>query len=532
MRFSNCLDSKMDIQKSKDRPLIFLATLVCTIQVATIWSISNLIPFQDYYDWLYQSKVLFELWHGDPFASTHFRLINFWEFSPNGFVTFFLALLQYAFTLENAGKILLTLIILLFNLGGFRLIKSTYPNSPFKFLVLLFSFHFFFYKGFLSYCLGLSILLNLIAILSAKKEWSLGSCSLFILSTSLFLFTVHGFIFGVYVFCIIVWLALLPNTHLSVRNKFICGLALAPSLIFLGSYIFSSSGNTDSFAVLYQSVVHWAQVHRYGSHFYSRIALNTTWLSLSILNMGIVFLVLGMFFYQRKKFIKEGFLFILFVSFFVMMVFNPFYQIGLFFPLSSRLILLVVLLLGSLFKFNRTEKKVSYLILSASLIVSIAHFVHLNQFDHKNKALLSSVKEKVGLNKDVLIIAKTFPKDFDKSLLSVFSGNTDPYLFLNSAVNKNQLFNLPYIQETGIIRLKSDEAIEKSMLAELIFNTHDFEQAIEKLKVHSAGFYSEYSSIILIGTDETKTRITKELSLFFKPSEINTNFTVLTRKEL
>lgn len=520
----------MDIQNPKEIYLRLLVTIIIAFQFATIWSVSNLFPFQDYYDWLFQSKVLFELWNGNPFATQHFEILSFWEFPPNGFVTFFLAFLQFFVPLETAGKILLSFILLLFNFGGYKLIATVQSKSPYRFLIFIFTFHFFFYKGFLSYCLGLAVLLNLIAFLFTVKHKSPAFIFIVILGSSLLTFAIHGFIFGVSVFVLIIWLIHIPHSLLSIKNKSISLLALTPGIFLLGLYIISSSEKTASLAVLYETLLHWMQVLRYGSHFFSRIALNTSLISLSVFNVLIPIFLLIVFIHHREKIQARGFSYHLFVSFFLMMVLNPFYQIGLFFPLSSRLILLVILLFTTLYTFKEKLPRLELLILCFALFISLGHFIHIKSFDQKNSDLVQALESTVQ-ESDVLIIGKTFPKDFDKSFYSVLSGTTNPYLFLNSAINKETLFNLPYIQETGVVRLKSEEARTKSKLGELVFNTYNFEDAMDKLHSYSGVYHSEYKSIILIGTIETKTRIAHELSGFFSPSDTTDHFIILERTD-
>lgn len=516
----------LKLNKQK-RVLLFL---ILGTQIISIWSLTTLVPFQDYYDWIYQSNILFEIWNGNTIAETHFELTSFWEFPPNGFVTFFLAILQFFVSADIAGKILLTLIVLLFNLGGYRLVTSLYPESPFRFLALLFPFHFFFYKGFLSYCLGLAILFNLIAFLSQKRNWLLLSGSFFFFISSLFVFSIHGFIYGVYIFSILVWLIHPSNKEIKSLTKVFYVASLIQSIILLILYIFSSSGSTESFAVLYNSPIHWAQVLRYGSHFFSRISMNPTWIPLSILNLGLLLFPLIIFLKYRAQFESKSYVFILFASFLAMMILNPFYQIGLFFPLSSRLTLLLVLIFASLFKFKKQIPSLEYVLLTVALLFSASHFIHLKTFDQSNKELLQSLAEVVEGEEAVFIIGKTFPSDLEKSLHTVFSGTTDPYIFLNSALNIEHLDSPQYFQETGVIKTKSDKAFERSFLGSLLFDTPDLESALVNVAEYQSSFSKEFEFIILLGSTETKTKFANAFSPNFKLEESTEEYLILRRQ--
>lgn len=523
----NIKDLLIKLEIKKKKTLLLLSVIV--VQLFSIWSLSVFIPFQDYYDWIYQSQILFEIWNGNPIAETHFGITSFWEFPPNGFITLFLALLQFLVSPSTAGKILLSIIILLFNLGGYLLVISIQPKSPFRFLVLLFPFHFFFYKGFLSYCLGLAILLNLIAFLNRNRNWKAIYYGLFFLTTSLFVFSVHGFIYGVYVFAILVWLVHPSNRKIGLQAKILSLAALVPGAILLVLYVFSSSGNADSFTVLYHSLVHWAQIIRYGTHFFARIAMNPTWLPLSFLNFGIIIFVMFLFLSYRKQLQKSSYTFVLFISFLGMMFLNPFYQIGLFFPLSSRLVLLIMLLFASLFLFDKPKKKIEYLILFVALLISLSHAIHLNTFDKSNKEFVTSLKKVVEKDPQIFVLAKTFPYDLDKSLHTRFSGTTDPYIFLNSALNTTSLSSLHYIQQTGIVKPLSDTAIQRSYLGGLIFDTPQLETTLNNIYKHQHAFSKEFSTIILIGSTETKTKLAQAFAPSFELVESTNDFSTLKR---
>ena len=513
----------------RDNHAAFISGLIglnVGIQICTIWVFGGFLPFQDYYDWLYQSKILFEIWQGNALAGHHFSAALAFDTPPNFIVTVFLAVLQYVAGVSIAGNVLLSLIILLFIIGGYRSISAVSANNPFRFLPLMLAFHYFFYMGFLSFCLGLAILLNLLPFL-LKKDVRKSRVFLYILCSSLLLYATHGFIFGVFMFIAVVWLFSRFSPVSSLTHKFALSLSLTPALALLIAYIASSSSEMEAFAFLYRSPVEWLQIIRHGTSFFPRITSVHSWLPLSLLNAGITLFIIVLFVLKRTSIKWSGFFPLLFASFLGMMILNPFYRIGFFEPVSSRLSLFVLLLFASIYSFKNKDRKSELIILLVALAVNTSHLLHIAGFNKAHQQLTENIS--LTNPESTLVIGKTYPRDFEKAPLSVFSGIVQPYIFFNSWLHLNSPEYPHYFQETGLVKPNSGESGLRGHLQGLFIDVPNLDSAVNNIHPDLERYSATFSTVIILGNPGSAELIARAFYPAFHIAETQPVFTVLER---
>jgi hypothetical protein len=118
-----------------------------------IWS-HRFLPLQDYPDWLYQGFILSKLFRQSAAAAFSVRRYPV----PDSTFTFVLAVLDLGLPPEMSGKIVLTLMVVLFVFGSIYLLTAFQPReTPLHYVPLLLCFNSFLLWGNCAYYLGLTI---------------------------------------------------------------------------------------------------------------------------------------------------------------------------------------------------------------------------------------------------------------------------------------------------------------------------------------------------------------------------------------
>jgi hypothetical protein len=153
-----------------------------------IWS-HRFLPLTDYPDWLYEGYLLSRMMRGHPMP--HFALKAYPV--PNAWATVLLGGLDLAISPESAGKLVLTVVVVLFALSSIYLLKSLHASerSAFIYVPLLFVFNTFLFAGELSYLWGLIFFFGYCGYLIRRRKDLNSISGWFYFGTSLVTFLAH-----------------------------------------------------------------------------------------------------------------------------------------------------------------------------------------------------------------------------------------------------------------------------------------------------------------------------------------------------
>jgi hypothetical protein len=213
---------------------LYMAILVSAGQVALVWW-HRFLPIIDYPNWLFQAKILADLAQGGSTFGCWYSLR--WSPVPNSTFTIAAALLGQLFAYETAGKIILSIAVLLLpwgvwfaagRFGAVRLSAVRYFGFPFGLNM--------FTLGSQNYTLALGMLIWFLAVFLHPSVEMSRRKSLLMPVAIVVVFLTHGVIYFV-LLILLFWFAL----GQPFRVRLILGIAVAPSLL-LGLWYLASSG--------------------------------------------------------------------------------------------------------------------------------------------------------------------------------------------------------------------------------------------------------------------------------------------------
>ncbi len=459
---------------------------------------SKILPYQDWYDWLLQSKICFELWQGSSSVLDHYEFVSHSFMVPNTLLTFFMAMLQFLFSAETAGRIAIVMYIFLFPLGIYRTVSHVNSNSPLKYMGFLWVNNYFLAMGFLNYLYGVTVLIWYIPqmlrpVTSHKK--------LFIetLLLSFLIYGFHGFSFGVFIL-MQMGRILLCIREKSWRESLVLIGAVTPSIVLLLLYVRSSVVGDGGGFQMYGSLALFISTMKAPLLLLQRYAPFTTVLPITVIN-GIILLSALLFIVKYRSNInidrKTG---VLFLPITLLYFFSPISNIGNFFPPNQRFFPFVFLFMLILFKFPKREIVVEKILLVLMTTVLISEAVLLNSYSNNMKAITAELPP-VGKNSSRLVIGHTSSEDMNKSVLCRLSGSIRSSIRYGNIYMLDSIVCPVAIQETGVIQLKNHSEV---------FEIDRFEAAklhapfIDSLNSSAALICSLYEEILFIAPEPTK----------------------------
>ena len=162
------------------------------------------------------------------------------SFIPNALATASTGILNLLFPIEIAGKIYLTIYVLIFSLGSYYLLNSLAPkkNSALVYIPFLFILSFTFFHGYISYILSLGILFLGNGYALRRRE-EIGRINFLVLfSLSILLFFAHATSYAMWVIFLSIFA--MANWSKLSKSKFI--LSVLPSLILLFMFLVNKFG--------------------------------------------------------------------------------------------------------------------------------------------------------------------------------------------------------------------------------------------------------------------------------------------------
>ncbi len=218
--------------QSRSRSL-FIAWFVLVLTagwVAFIWTF-RFLPLQDYPGWTYAGRLFSLLIRNQ--APSCYQLVRYPV--PNALFVATTGLLDLVFRPETSGKIFLSLSVVLFALGSFRLVGSTTTrrDTPLLLLPLIFVFNRSVPVGEISYEFSLGVLFLAMAQMLYPPERARGRELWLIAGFSLVIFLSHAASF----FCWLIFLLLLTVFDSSRFPRFKTLLSVSPSLLLFVLYV-------------------------------------------------------------------------------------------------------------------------------------------------------------------------------------------------------------------------------------------------------------------------------------------------------
>lgn len=470
---------------SADEKIVIIIFILSSL--IFVWS-NRFLPLQDYPDWLFQGFIFSELIKSN---FVHFSIAGYPV--PNSLSTYFLGLLNFVFSPEISGKIILSALLLIF--PGSLIYFFKYFEKKKSFLILLIfalTFNNSFFKGNINFLFGLSFLFVGIAYILRKNFIFRNSDIFFISILSIVIFFSHGVIFFLWLLINLLFYILyykrgrILNYYLSFIPSFILlilyfinnnisnlpGSNYTEHLSLAGLISFKFHSFIDYFSVFQQFFPFYQFNHNYFVTILSGIE-----------NLLLVFLILFILFLLiKKRFILKSkeFILILFAALLlIVFIASPNYILGVHNPgqrfLFPAVFILIALSISEFYKLPGTFQSFIKLLL---IVIFITQILYLH-FYVKN---ISNVLENNFKGMEAVLVKNDYQNDFrniftpDYEWALNYSANNRYHqsLFYKFIPDVNPFSRLPYyinikyktyasIFPTGIISAhnkKIDRSIE------------------------------------------------------------------------
>jgi hypothetical protein len=229
--------------------------VLCSATVAVLYS-SQLLPFYDYYQWLFQGHVVSGLLFGTDASSL--GLARTYSLDPvpvpNLAAPLGIAVLDVFLPIEAAGQLFVVLTVLAFAISFGYLVRTLQGRAtPIEFLGFLWAPGFYLYKGYLSFMVGLALVFVLVAVLHRAVGTPDGPgrgrlVQLGLLGVGLYL--THLVAWGIGGLAVLLHALVLARTGRGRRALFLLGTVL-PGVLLAAWYVGAERGGDG--VVLYSS---------------------------------------------------------------------------------------------------------------------------------------------------------------------------------------------------------------------------------------------------------------------------------------
>lgn len=434
--------------------------LIIAISLVSIWN-CDIFPFQDWYDWLLQSKITYDLWSKSGSVSEWYSFAPHLFTIPNTFLTLILAVLQYLISAPVAGKVIFSIYAILLPLSVYKTVSHFSPHSPFRYAGAAWIHNYFFAMGFLNYLFGIILCIFFLPrILHRKAEgWKLTGEILF---SSLLLYGFHGFPFGVFV---LLWGFTVCRDLFQKRWDSVVPviLGLLPSLLLLGTYLVTNSNNDGETLGLYESLSHFLRtmaapilpMHRYTPF--------ETELPISIINAIAVTVISSLILLscKRERIFREHLPVIL--PLIAIYLCSPIACVGNFYPPNQRFFPIVMVLILSVISFRKRIIWMELVVLSTALFLTVTESIHLNNYSRTAVNHFTELPElRPGIKR--FTMGYVAVEEMDRRLSKAVSIPIKTTMRLGNLAQLDSLTVPTAIQETGIIRCGKDLCVDPDSL--------------------------------------------------------------------
>jgi len=243
--------------RPETRALVALWLVLSVIAVLPIFIIEY-APLYDYYNWVYQGRIVADLLHAGPdtYAAAHHYYSPSRTPVPNSVAPFALGILTMIFSSDTAGRVFLAICVLFFAYGYAVLVRSIQGRPT---VMELFGFPwaagYFYYKGYESYLFSLPVAFIAIAWLHricsrrAPSPSALELLGLAVLGAVLFLCHLVGW--GVFALALAAYSVTLLRRG-ERRSAALLVATAAPALAMLIAYTISRTQDHTVASVYYR----------------------------------------------------------------------------------------------------------------------------------------------------------------------------------------------------------------------------------------------------------------------------------------
>lgn len=474
---------------------IFLFIIFIFSGLFFVWD-NRFLPFQDYPDWLFQGFIFSEI------IKSKFLYYNIASYPvPNSLSTYTLGFLNFIFSPEISGKILISILLLTLSSSLIYFFKYFEKIKGFSvLLVIILTFNNSFFKGNIDFLFGLSFLFIGLGFLLRKNFTFNNSDIIFLIFLSVIIFLSHGIIY-------FLWLLFGFLIFILYRNGKKLGyyLSFIPSVFLLIIYVLNN--NTSSFPrsnyvfqqTLFNSISF--KIHSFLDYFSVIQQFFPTYNSSDhllvliggIVNLLFLFLIISIcLLLLKKKFEMKGLDSILFIYAIILLlafIVGPYYFYGVHNPGQRFLYTSIFILIALATRiFNKVSNKFQNSVKILLIIIFIIQIIFLHFYVNQVSKILKNNFQEIETTLIKYHLQYNFQNVFapDYNWASTFpekhefhEGMFDKFVpYINPLSRLPYYFNIKYhtyasIFPTGII-IYNHKRIPKSI--------KDFEKMIDKPK--------------------------------------------------
>lgn len=503
-----------------------LAAGICIalgVLLAAIW-LNEYLPFQDYPEWLFQSRILHQIFaHGSSEGSGY--ELQLFPIHPNILVSLLLAGLQFVVPVKVAGKIVLTLIVVAFVFGWRFLMNRHQPLHPLRWLGIPLAFNYFFSMGFLSYCLGIGLMMFAVGWLfsgmtpySPGKLMMLGLCALV-------LFFTHGVAIAIFLMAVVLFL-FTNNSYTRGQKRGVLAACL-PAIVLLLLYF--GFGEKSGSVALYDSITHQLISSRYAVCLFPRLIPLEPLLPVSYLNIAALAAILGVVVLAWRASVATSTPYRLLAWFLAaVVVLLPIERIGEFFPPNPRFLWPAVAFLAASFVTTERARRLEATIVGFGVVVAGLHFAQLSFFNTEAMRIANTIQPYIQNSKLPLVAARGYVEEFDKRPSQLFSGGVRTMMHFPRYVQLEKMPTHVRTFDIGLVKARRSSPPEVYELDDELEAQH-LDEALGVLRAHLSRAAAYVDCFVVIGTEQVLEQFKTVLLTAYKESKSERNVLVMTR---
>lgn len=504
---------KNELTSSRIPFLLSMSAIV--ISLFSLWFF-RFIPLQDYPDWLFQAHLITQQLKGIDSQLSYHYVTTLPTIPPNLGATVVMVLLNLVVDIEVAGKVFLSIYMLVFPLAVYLFLSNQNINHSFRWCGVLMSYNIFFFLGNLNYIIGLTLLL--FAFRSIERNIHSSPYRLFIVSLgwSFVLYLSHGGTYLILVVFLFMNILFVKNSK-AFTKAIIVSVALIPTAALFSYFIatYPVAGQWDFYQNIYQKLSLLGK----SLLIFHRFQPLESPLPLSLINIGFlcvlsVCILSGI----RKAEMGQRSNRTIALLFLCVILLYPFSNSGQLFNPEARLAFPSLFLFLSSLHFRNPVRTIE---LSLGLSMLIAVLLHAYQFHFYNSAAqeaYSVLNERDRFNSKQLILSSGYSEEVDRSTLRRFSGNIRPFMRLHYYTHlENGKRGFLSIFQTGLYRWKKNETNDIILYGEEL-GYADFQRAnaVSNFKNNIVFLSNHFQEICVVGSEQTQHEFAIALQEKFK----------------
>lgn len=511
-------------EKSLDNILRVGIAVAIVILISSVW-VNTYLPFQDYPEWLFQAQLTGREMVDGIASNFGYELVLF-PTQPNVVVSAILVGLQPIMPIEIAGKILLTLILLVFILGWRAMMRASAALHPLRWLGISFAFHYFFYLGFLSYSLGIALVMPCVAWLFSSNALVSLRNIVAVGLLAVFLYLVHGVAFGIFVVAILV--RVFMKGPFTISQALVLCSALVPSFLLVAALIVYGKGPAS--LVLHETVWHQMLSWRYALSLFNRLIPFQPEFPVSLQNGGALAVVASLFVLTWRGAIVSKPYRVLALCMTMLGLLVPFQRVGNFFPLNARFVLPAVAFFAASCVVAKRARWVELTVMLLGLSIAIGNATQLSAFNKGAEAVAQSVRPFMEKRGNVLVLGRGFVEEFDKNPWHRFSGGIRTLVHFRRYIDMYTTPSFVRTFESGLLQHRGHTAELVALDSALEASQH-LDEAIAVLHTQRDMLKASVDCVIVMGKDLVLERFRDALTTLFDEKKREPFLLVMVRRD-